>query len=867
MRPSSGIGSPLPLATASVVGALALDMQLLYQGADKASQQLKFGKLTPFHHDKSMLLVAKVSDEKRILVAIHARLMWPKPKAAESTAGTSGDSNAVQTSNRGQSFVGSDKGLASTPRDSVRVTVHGAVKNSGVYEVRTGPNNLLNAIAMAGGLRPDCGDVVRVYRKGRGVRRVTQGGVEPASYSQPYNYTPTTQAKLTDIKLGTQSVSLKHGDEVHVLVSEPGTPVGSFLTPMPTSSWNLGLSIAFPAEFRTANAQVKNYERRVEKARKVLAEARKEASESVAALEWDLKSLELQLKAARNLAKPRSDFVVQYETSEFGKRLFRNQSAPYGTSPNGRTVSVIVNGAVKKPGTYEVRTGGNQLLSAIALAGQLTTKAVDAVLIKRKATRVRTVRTDPATNKEIEAPSQGSEYMERSRFSLVQLKLGSQNPVLQDGDCITAIASVAGIEVEEIADGYVTRTYSVGPLLDQQNEDTQTGLRRLIASIKERVTSGVSEVYPNRNTRSLLVRAHASAQREVEELLADEVQQKDQTSTRAYVVGTLVEQDKSPEDALKKLVTLIRTTINPAVFESGACSVRSNLKTRSLVVRANTETHDQIAQLLNQLRELSRIQTRTYPVADLVVPGAGHGRDLASGVAELTARVRAIVPQSWKVAGGRNSVVFREKTLSLVIRATRQMHEAVAQTLTELRRRQPGQVKLDVQLVELESDAGYKSPNGGVAFVQSLVTREPTVVGARRRGPRITVFSGREFRLSKLHKHLPLTGCAKIEGQKVVVTATIADKVLSWVIPDGYTGHADVTTAVRKALGEKAAGKGYRLKVKAKIIGLEEEEEVILKRRDKVLSAQAPMIMVTPIVIQEEEEELVLGTLVEDPEK
>ena len=46
---------------------------------------------------------------------------------------------------------------------------------------------------------------------------------------------------------------------------------------------------------------------------------------------WNVKSLELQLKAARNLVRPRFDFVAQYQVNAFGDKLLGDGDAPPGS--------------------------------------------------------------------------------------------------------------------------------------------------------------------------------------------------------------------------------------------------------------------------------------------------------------------------------------------------------------------------------------------------------------------------------------------------------------------------------------------------------------------------------------------------------
>ena len=140
----------------------------------------------------------------------------------------------------------------------------------------------------------------------------------------------------------------------------------------------------------------------------------------------------------------------------------------------------------------------------------------------------------------------------------------------------------------------------------------------------------------------------------------------------------------------------------------------------------------------------------------------------------------------------------------------------------------------------------------------SLVGDDFDIGGKRLMAPRLTLLSGvtAEVRTERLHMKFR----AKIEGQKVVVTAIVGGKATSWVIPDGRTGLADMTSAIGKTL-ENADGKRYYLKVKADLITPVEEAEQI-----SAPQASIPQMTVTPnVIIQEEEEELVIGSLVNQP--
>ncbi len=174
---------------------LQADMKLQYRQLGQESLRFNFGKISPLARDKSQILVVKVSDNKQLLIAFHAQVMnnqtvgsaelspmppMPPPPGyrpplspsarspidggirvlgtsnsrASQSSGDSGSTGLIQGFYRQPMLAGSSKEFSriSTPvapspvapspvSTTVRVTIHGAVRNSGIYEVPAGPNN------------------------------------------------------------------------------------------------------------------------------------------------------------------------------------------------------------------------------------------------------------------------------------------------------------------------------------------------------------------------------------------------------------------------------------------------------------------------------------------------------------------------------------------------------------------------------------------------------------------------------------------------------------------------------------------------------------------------------------------------------
>ncbi len=225
------------------------------------------------------------------------------------------------------------------------------------------------------------------------------------------------------------------------------------------------------------------------------------------------------------------------------------------------------------------------------------------------------------------------------------------------------------------------------------------------------------------------------------------------------------------ESGLKQIIEVIQSTVSPDSWDAagGPGSVRSYATTRSLVVRQTRDVHAEIAKLLEQIRRLKRLPGRvssavgqplivkTYAVADLVVPIPGEPGDRTtprtSDWLKLVDHITTTVePQNWTADGGPCSIKTYEKSLSLVIRATSEMHEATANLLDALRREQHVQVSAQVRWVKFDDDTELKK--AGLELNFDTATRsmkldakaaETFIAACGKQGkfaPKLTMFNG-----------------------------------------------------------------------------------------------------------------------------
>jgi hypothetical protein len=102
--------------------------------------------------------------------------------------------------------------------------------------------------------------------------------------------------------------------------------------------------------------------------------------------------------------------------------------------------------------------------------------------------------------------------------------------------------------------------------------------------------------------------------------------------------------------------------------------------------------------------------TRTYSVADLVVPLDGPTKESGSGTRKTRENdlremiVRGIDSESWSANGGQGIIEYFAPSMALVVSQTPEVHEKINELLASLRRMQDVEVAADVRLVNVTED-------------------------------------------------------------------------------------------------------------------------------------------------------------------
>lgn len=414
----------------------------------------------------------------------------------------------------------------------------------------------------------------------------------------------------------------------------------------------------------------------------------------------------------------------------------------------------------------------------------------------------------------------------KDSFAGIRLSL---TPRLQDG-----VLSVGGsMLVREVDESGLTRTFRAVPVGVGEATVIRFDARKShVLCLEATAVNSVPES-PRRLADSryrLLQAAHMSA---------GPVDDKKLTSV--YPVEDLaLNSEKTPTAAMQSLQQRIEKIVNPGIWNGERGSITTDTKTRSFIIRADSRTHEQIRELLDLLRrqrKMSGLETRTYPIADLVVPrGVTGDRNLTVAWAELKGLIQSTIePGSWKGAGGDGALHFSKQHLAMIVSNVESVHEQIHPLLKQLRSLREKQVCLEVSIgdyPDTSQDAAITADGKRLTTRNvSLVARDLKLTGTLTRGPNLTMFSGGsgQFSLPTKSGPLPLNLSATVDAKgRSQVTLTAGGNAHSWVIPDGHTCVGDITIAARAVLGEKAKGRIFTLVIKATLPKIEEEEELIL---------------------------------------
>ncbi len=282
---------------------------------------------------------------------------------------------------------------------------------------------------------------------------------------------------------------------------------------------------------------------------------------------------------------------------------------------------IIVEGAVKAPGAFPLpkRSTEFRLLDAIALAGGAKDSADDRVVIRR--------------------PRAGGS-MDVILASLKDTKTNAaHNPVLRPGDVVMVEEGhgrIAAVDIaqrmQEKLDQKVSLTFDDTPLTEAVRTIATTyGVNMILdkrsididgKSKKRHVTLEVRDV-SLRTALGLLYEPQDlefEVQREVIRIFKA-APESPRFEVRVHRVAELVvpnaeavpdagdTEPRQPEFA--ELVELIKTTVEPDTWNDHGGRIAPNEKLLSLVIRQTRDVHDQIVDLLRQLRESQDVQIAT----------------------------------------------------------------------------------------------------------------------------------------------------------------------------------------------------------------------------------------------------------------
>lgn len=173
----------------------------------------------------------------------------------------------------------------------------------------------------------------------------------------------------------------------------------------------------------------------------------------------------------------------------------------------------------------------------------------------------------------------------------------------------------------------------------------------------------------------------------------------------------------------------------------------------------------------SKLRQMKKMITAVYSVADLVVPvtrppavrfdstkSASTGQSIASTdrVAEFDKLVeliqQTVEPDSWHEAGGAGTIRTNKTTLSLVIRQTDEVHQEISDLLGQLRRLQNRQVVVATASLILSPDLLEnvkfemldESNKQRFAILSEEQAMELRNAGKLQSLPRVTLFNGQK---------------------------------------------------------------------------------------------------------------------------
>ena len=226
----------------------------------------------------------------------------------------------------------------------------------------------------------------------------------------------------------------------------------------------------------------------------------------------------------------------------------------------------------------------------------------------------------------------------------------------------------------------------------------------------------------------------------------------------------------------------------PVTLELNEVAIHSALRLllKPLNLGITIDEESNVVVVTSQLNMQGKMVAAAYPVADLAIPipksvvvklsddgayvlqpDSGPRSDevtLVSGVAyehsqldmdPISELITSVVePDSWREVGGLGTLRANEKTLSLVIRQTQEVHREISDLLDQLRRRQDIQVSLQMQTlnvpksffadwnIDLKLKPLSESKSHRYMRLSSAQADELRKAGKTEQFPKVTLFNG-----------------------------------------------------------------------------------------------------------------------------
>ena len=127
-------------------------------------------------------------------------------------------------------------------------------------------------------------------------------------------------------------------------------------------------------------------------------------------------------------------------------------------------------------------------------------------------------------------------------------------------------------------------------------------------------------------------------------------------------------------------------TDTPVTKNLKGTSLRSALRLMLRELNLTYVVQDEVLLFTTPEEAESRLETKTYPVADLVLPVGASKEDQADFDSLIDLLTSTAKPTAWDAVGGPGSIAPFESGLSIVVSQTQEVHEEIADVLEQMRK-------------------------------------------------------------------------------------------------------------------------------------------------------------------------------------